>query len=215
MLPNQSSCARAYLQLPPDTPAGRYQAELRVGEQKADLEIEVLENRSLDIEPGHVELSGGSGDSLSFTVTMTNYGNVNIDCRNIGLIWLREQDWIGRTLVYSLRETRPEDDYENFANRVLHNFRKETLAPLRVHFEPALKGPLPASERTQRILTLTLPEGLRKGRRYRGFIKIAEGRIWLDVYCNRGTVVRSSDQQQRPANPPDSTSGDRHEPGNP
>ena len=106
------------------------------------------------------------------------------------MVWLREHDWIGRTLVYSLREAKEGDSFVDFGGQVLHNFRKDIIPPARIQFKPEKVISIAAGSSIVRTLSLTLPPGLKKGRRYLGFIKINENRIWLEVYCSGGETQK-------------------------
>jgi len=100
------------------------------------------------------------------------------------LVWLEEQDWVGRTLVDTLRKSPDKETHQAFLDRLLDEFRKSALPPVRValkYEDPELR---PGDTRVVQ-LELTLPlERLNKGRTYRGFIKLMGKRLWLEVVCN-------------------------------
>ncbi len=178
----------ARLELPPDTPPGLYQGTLLCGPRKIGIEAEVQAHRELMVEPSHMRLHGTSGDEQQYRLLFSNLGNVPVPLDNVAMVWLREKDWIGRSLVYTLRETQPEETYEDFANRLLHEFCGSMIRPASVHLEPDQNGPLLPGQQREMILKLTLPSGLKKGRTYNGFLKICDDRIWMELYCNGGLV---------------------------
>jgi hypothetical protein len=184
--PNSKSKVIAELQLPHDTAPGQYQASVVYGKEKYPIDITIIEHHEALITPSHSRLRGVSGDKVSCKLTITNFGNVAFELGDVGMVWLREYDWIGRTFVYSLRETSEEDSYEDFANKLLHNFHKDNIPPARIQFKPEKVISIAAGDSLVRTLILTLPPGLKKGRRYLGFIKINENKIWLEVYCTGG-----------------------------
>lgn len=181
--PHSEASVLASLQLPPDTPPGLYQSVLVYGKQKLPIEINVKEHFELQIDPGHISARANAGDAIHGKITLTNSGNTRIDLSDVGMVWLREQNWIGRTLVYSLRESSAEENYEAFANRVLHDFQNQMLPAARIVFDTDKPTAIDAGQRITRSFTLTAPPGMKKGRRYLGFIKINENRIWLEVFC--------------------------------
>lgn len=183
--PHDTVRKRVNLKLPPGTPPGLYQATIPCGDRKTQITIEVHEYRKLRIEPKHLRVQGNSGDTISPTVVLRNLGNTPIAIDDVAMVWLREQWWIGRTLVYTLRDTGPEDTYEDFANRLLHSFRKSIVSPARIRLGPESEKQLAPGQSLTRKLTMTLPKGLRKGRRYLGFIKVNEEQFWLELYCGR------------------------------
>lgn len=190
--PHSEVRTQAALQLPLDTEPGHYQAIVHCGKHKAPLEIEVLPHRELIIAPTHIRLRGAVGETLSCNLTITNLGNVPVELGDVAMIWLRERDWIGRTLVYSLRETTETDTYEDFANRFLHDLRRAIITPARISLKPKLKASLAAGTTLERKLSITLPNGLKKGRHYLGFIKISDDRIWMELYCTGARVPEST-----------------------
>ena len=127
-------------------------------------------------------------------------GNVPLGIKDVGMVWLREHDWIGRTLVYTLRETAPNDSLNDFGNRLLQTFRSEIIPPAKIKFEPTSHqkealDTLSPGNTVERNLNLTLPTALKKGRRYLGFIKINESRIWLEVYCSGSRSTKKKEKQ--------------------
>ena len=173
----------ASLQVPPDTPPGLYQSVVVYGKQKLPIEIDIAEYFELQIDPGHIRTRANAGDTIHGQITLTNSGNTRIDLSDVGMVWLREQNWIGRTLVYSLRESSTEENYEDFANRVLNDFQNQMLPAARIVFDSDQPTTMDAGQSITRGFSLTAPQGMKKGRRYLGFIKINENRIWLEVFC--------------------------------
>lgn len=182
--PHGNTRVQARLQCDPHTPPGLYEGLLKVGNKTQPLQVEILENQALDLEPRHFWVRGTSGDVTACRLQLTNPGNVPIKLGKVAMVWLRERNWIGRTLVYSLRETKEQDSYEDFANRLLHNLRDSMVSPAILELDPQGEIELQPGQRLQRQLTIRLPAGLVKGRQYLGFIKINEYRIWMELYCN-------------------------------
>ncbi len=196
-VPAHGQCrAIAQLQLPAQTPPGHYFASIGCGERSIHLDIEVLGYHDFLVEPSHAQVHAQAGETIRLQLTLSNLGNLPIDLSDVGMIWLRERDWIGRTLVYTLRETAAEDNYEDFCNRLLKNFRSDVIAPARIQFETGGEALLGVGQVLQRILCLKLPLGLKKGRRYLGFIKINDDRIWLEVYCTGDRVKAKSTETE-------------------
>jgi len=193
--PHSETRTLASLQLPPETAPGQYQATVICGKQKLPIEVKILEHREASIEPSHLRVQGKSGDTVNTKLCITNLGNVALDLRDIGMVWLREYDWIGRTLVYTLRETDTNDRFEDFSSRLLHTFHNDMIPPAKIQFKPSAEGLLSAGSAMLRTLSITLPSGLKKGRRYSGFIKINEIRIWLEVYCSGSGSAAHTEKQ--------------------
>lgn len=195
--PRSQTCTTASMQLAPDTPPGQYQAIMLCGAQNVPVDIQVTAYHELALEPNHISVHAASGETIRWQLSLQNLGNVPLELGDVGMVWLREQNWIGRTLVYTLRETSEEETYEDFLNHLLHSFHDEMIPPARVLFEPAKIFTLGAGKHIVRNLSMTIPPGLKKGRRYAGFIKINDSRIWLELYCT-GNATTPKKQQATP-----------------
>lgn len=174
----------ARLDLPPQTPPGDYDVVVQLGKKRRQLRVKVDPNRVFAMAPSHLKVAAAGGDTVQRAVHLENRGNVPVEIAGGSQVWLREREWVGRTLVYTLRETEDTDDAHAFANRLLGSFRASMIPPATVRLSPAKAFTLQASEGVQRTLSITLPKGLRKGCHYLGFIKIADDRLWFEVYCN-------------------------------
>lgn len=181
----------ATLALPANTPPGVYQAAIPFGDKQTKVTVKVHEYRELMIEPTHLRLQGNSGETVSHILVLSNLGNTPISIEDVEMVWLREESWIDRSLIYALRESGPEDTYEDFANRLLHSFRESVVAPARLQLKPASDKPLAPGQSLTRTLTMVLPKGLKKGLRYLGFIEVNEDQLWLELYCNRTDVSQT------------------------
>lgn len=190
--PQSESSVFGAIRIPPDTEPGQYSANVICGSQKIPIEINVLEYRETNIEPSHIRLKVFCGEKISYPISITNLGNLPFELGDVGVVWLRETDWIGRTLVYALRETVEEDTYQDFGNRLLQNFREEIIPPIRINFEPTGIKFVSAGDSVIRNMSLIMPQALRKGRRYLGFIKINENRIWLEIYCTGSRLEKDT-----------------------
>ena len=198
--PHSEVQAIASLQLPAHTAPGQYQAAVICGKQKVPIEIKILEHREMLIEPSHIRVQGECGELIHSKLTITNQGNVPLNIKDVGMVWLREHDWVGRTLVYTIRETDPKDSLNDFGNRLLQTFRDEIIPPAKIKFSPTNHqkeaiDTLTPGNAVERTLNLTLPTALKKGRRYLGFIKINESRIWLEVYCSGSRSTTKKEKQ--------------------
>jgi len=197
--PRSAHKTHARLELPPATPPGVYEVHCCCGDQTELIRIQVLASPALAINPTHIKLRGASGDNLNCQVRIDNPGNIPMQTMDAGMIWLREQNWIGRTLVYSLREAADDENYEHFANRLLHDFKQSMIPPASVRLTSMQSGStkkdsiqraskqeglLAPGEFMNKNLALIAPPGLEKGRTYLGFVKINMTRIWLELFCN-------------------------------
>ncbi len=184
-IPSKGSLkTQARLQIDTFTPPGVYETKVVCGKQQELVQVKVLENHDLRIQPRHIKLKGASGDTLSYTIQLANFGNMPVVLHDAAMIWLEEKNWVGRTFVYMMRDSVEGETHQQFLDRVVDGFRASMVAPVSVHFEPKADAVLPPGVSVERNMTLTLPKGLQKGKVYHGFIKINEKRVWVELNCN-------------------------------
>jgi len=184
----------ACFDIDPHTPGGTYNTTLSCGKQKEEVVVHVFNDPGLELDPERIFLRGAAGEKLSHMLVIRNTGNVVFSLPDVSLIWLEEQDWVGRTLVYTLRESSKSDNHEDFLNRTLREFQSEMIPSTRVMLETK-SSTIHPGEVAEVQLTLTLPEELKKGRTYFGFIKMPGRRLWFEIECNG--VPKSAKRRQK------------------
>lgn len=184
LAPDSQGSVTAYLQLPPETPPGRYLARLVTGEHKANLDITVATTRMLEPDPEDLELVAMASETVTFGIVLRNRGNVPMEVQRIDPVWLTEDAWRERILVAALQETDDTDDFATFSRRLLDMAREDIPAPAQLHVDPPPGFTLDPGHTRSLSLSLTLPDNLRAGREYTGFIRINGERVGLEVYCS-------------------------------
>jgi hypothetical protein len=173
----------AHFNIDQHTPPGTYETEIVCDDQREIAIIHVLENPDFDIAPSRIIWRGGGGDRLSHVLVLRNHGNVSHTLHEVGMIWLEEQDWVGRTFVYSLRDAaEKEKEHQAFLDRVLEQFKKSMVHTVQVSLTYD-KAELKPGDTRQVMLDITLPDSLKKGRTYFGFVKLMGKRLWVEVRC--------------------------------
>lgn len=183
--PHGRSSLPAQFTIDRHTPPGTYETEIVSDDQRAPAIVHVLENLDFKIFPTRVVLQGGGGDRLTQVLVLRNQGNVSHTLHSIGMIWLEEQNWVGRTFVYALREAAEKaEGHQAFLDQALEQFKKSMVHTVRVSlsYDDANFNP---GDTRQVTLDLTLPDSLKKGRTYFGFIKLMGKRLWIEVRCSR------------------------------
>jgi hypothetical protein len=173
----------AHLVVDPHTPPGTYEAHLALGGQSQRVVVHVFEKRSLEVKPRVVRLTGARGSVHSAVVVVTNRGNVGETLRELALVFLEERAWVGRSLVYALRETGADEGVQGYLDRVTRELRATIARPARV----TLRGEVPELPpgATREIgLEITLPNELIKGRTYGGSTRFMSGTLVFEVECN-------------------------------
>ncbi len=190
--PNSEQTVTARLDLTHDILPGDYDFNIPFGAQSAKGRVAVFENDNLRIHPKRTVICGAAGDTVSKTVNFQNKGNMDIVLPGRSMVWFEERDWLGHSLVQSFREVQNETGYEEYFNTLIKRFKKTMLPAVMVDFDIAdnkSKGPdlvLKPGSGVSRLLTITLPPGLQKGKTYHGFVKIHRYRFWLALYCESG-----------------------------
>jgi hypothetical protein len=151
----------AHFQITTNTPAGTYKTSLSCGKQREDVVVYVFDNYNFSINPQSIFLRGAAGETLSHPMVINNTGNVELQLPAVSLVWFEEQDWVGRTFVYSLRESSKAEGYEKYLDRVMEEFHSEMIPSTRVHIKckpDQIKPGIVAEV----LLTITLPKKLKK-----------------------------------------------------
>ena len=198
--PNAEQTVQARLNMSRSTPPGKYQVNIEIGQKTVCAQVEVLEHDVLKIQPNRTVLEGGPGDILTKTINFHNQGNTEIFLPGRSMVWFEERNWAGHNFVQTIRSTKEGDDYEVYLNALLKRFQNTMLPAITVDFDRdhcsnSLKEiMLPPDDMLSRDITLTLPEGLQKGKTYHGFVKVQRFRFWLALYCNSGVSKAENTQ---------------------
>jgi hypothetical protein len=183
LAPGSLGAVPAHFQIDPHTAPGIYKTSISIGKEQKQIVIHVQENPALSISPARVQLRGAGGDHLSHTLVIHNPGNITHTLDKAAMVWLEERDWVGQTLVYTLRKSVENEKHQAYLDRMLDELRKSMLPPVRVALKYDSPEIRPGDTRVLE-LEITLPSGMNKGRTYLGFIKLMGKRLWLEVACN-------------------------------
>ncbi len=184
LAPGTRIAVPAHFQLDPQTAPGIYKTSILWGTERRQVIVHVQENHALRISPSRVQLRGAGGDHLSHTLVIQNTGNVTHTLDTVSTVWLEERDWVGRTMVETLRKSTDDEKFMACLERLLNELRRSMLPPVRVTFKYESPELRPGDTHVVEM-ELTLPsEGMGKGRTYLGFLKLMGNRLWLEVMCN-------------------------------
>ena len=184
LLPDSETQATTRLDLPDHTPPGRYMAHLKVGDEKATLEIDVEPTRVLELDPEDILLVGRAAETIPFTVNLFNAGNIPINILSMAPVWLTEEDWNRRILASALQDAGENEDFATFAQRLLDKARQDIPAPAQLTVNPQPEFELAPGGSVDVALALTLPDNLVAGREYSGIVRINEETVELEVFCS-------------------------------
>jgi len=173
----------ARLRVDPATPAGRYTTALEVDGRQVEAVVQVFERDAVRLQPRPVYLRGVAGETLVQPMVVANLGNVSHTVPAGGLVHLGEKDWLGRSLVYALRETEVGQDHNAYLDQLFREVRSTLPAPARFTTTAAGEGVLAPGATAEVELALTLPEGLVKGRTYVGRTTFLGAGLGFKVDC--------------------------------
>jgi hypothetical protein len=183
LAPGQRARARGHFLVDPTTPPGTYTAELEYGGERQRVVAHVFQKLDLVITPEVIQLEGAGGDVLSALVVISNRGNVKETLRPLALVFLEERDWVGRSLVYALRETKEGEGHQPYFDRVVQELRSTISRPARVN----VRGDVSELEPGQSVeveLEIALPKELIRGRTYVGSTPFMSGELSFEIFCN-------------------------------
>ncbi len=183
LTPHMRTLQPAHFSIDLHTPPGTYETEIVFDDRRESAIVHVLENPDFEIAPSRAVWRGGGGDRLTQVLVIRNHGNISHTLHDVGMIWLEEQDWVGRSFVYALREAAEKaEGHQAFLDQVLEQFKKSMVHTIQVSLSYDDAEVKPGDTR-QVMLDITLPDGLKKGRTYYGFIKLMGKRLWVEVRC--------------------------------
>jgi len=171
------------LVLPTTTPPGRYGLVLSLADGDTQIVAEVQPSTRLQLNPSMPAVQAAAGEKVALSVHVAHLGNVPVELPAAAPLWLEEVDWVGRTLVETLRASPPDAQWSDYLQKLYGRFRQDMQTLVRVALSPT---DTPLEPGTTRLcqLELTLPDALRAGKRYRGFINIHQRLCVLNVFCN-------------------------------
>jgi hypothetical protein len=179
LLPGAALQAPVRLLIPPQTPPGKYSAEALVGNVRKSVIVDVLESRDLRIIPEDFHLKLHAHERAVRTVQLTNHGNMPWRLRQAALVPLVERDGVHRNISLSLRNTR-EPAYENVLNDFVKRMQDTEVGPAKIKIvsDADVLGP---GESQNLELDISLPDNLKKNRRYTGKMFFENARLLLDI----------------------------------
>jgi uncharacterized membrane protein len=169
--------------LEPYTPPGNYTVDLSCGDQRETAVVHVFEKLGVEVEPDVIRVRGAGGDVVEVLLVITNRGNVSETLRDLVLVFLEEQNWVGRSLVYALRETKAEEGHQSYLDRVVGELKATLASPARLTLRGDVSEIHPRERREVRA-EIKLPDQLVKGRTYEGSAAFMSGELSLEVECN-------------------------------
>ena len=140
--------------------------------------------RALHVRPSFVRLKAAAGAEISAElIVLESAATSRTGSRPRAVVFFEESYWVGRALVFALREADADEGVQRYLDRVVHELRA-TMAPTTtiVYLHPASEHLAPGQETMVRIAA-TLPVELAKGRTYVATFALAgtDVRIEIDV----------------------------------
>lgn len=182
LAPRDATRVRASLTIDPHTPPGRYVIDAE-GFAAGGVELEVLERMAVELSPSRLELRGAPGEALDATLVACNRGNVPVAVPGVALVHLEERYWMGRSLVYTLREAGRDTTHQAFLDRLLGELKATDTRPMTVEVREGGTTLDPGHSITLH-LRMQLPEELHKGRDYVRSISFMHARLFVAVTCD-------------------------------
>lgn len=186
LLPGTALQATAQVLIPPDTPPGRYTAEALVGNVRKPVAVDVLESWDLAIIPAELSLKFDLGERLVRTVQLTNRGNMPWNLHRAAFATLQEVDGVHRNIFLSLKET-PEPSYEKVLNNFVKRMRDTEVEPAKIKILSKTDVLRPGESQELR-LEISLPDNLKKNRRYSGGVSFENASLLLNIEVLENSV---------------------------
>jgi hypothetical protein len=166
-----------------DTRPGTYHGSVRAGGQTAPATVHVFERKAATVAPSVLQFAGAPGDHVELHASITNNGNVTHALAKSGVIFFEEANWVGRSLVFALREASAEEGVQRYLDRVLRELLDSVVSTTKVAIGTS-QHTLEPGATLQLRLAFTLPDRLTKGRTYGTWLPIAGTQITFELLCN-------------------------------
>jgi len=166
------------LALPRWTPAGEHRATLRLPDGEQTLVLNVEPQLLLRFDPQVVAINGGSGATVSVTVTAINVGTGSIEIPGEAVVGLSGDDTLENAFNRALRAERK--DGERLLDRIIDEWAGEVVGELHLTVESGAGVLDPDAER-ELTLVLTCPSDLKPEKVYEGRWNFAGGSLAITV----------------------------------
>ena len=180
---NSRTRVRAQFVVDRDTLPGTYHGSVRAGSRTTPATVHVYERKAATVAPSILQFAGAPGDHVELHASLTNNGNVTHTLAKTGVIFFEEANWVGRSLVFALREASADEGVQRYLDRVLHELVQSMVGTTTVAIS-APQRTLEPGGTLQLRLAFILPDRLAKGRTYGTWLPIAGTRITFELLCN-------------------------------
>ena len=162
---------------------GTYHGSIRLQEREEALELHVFERPSVAARPNAIFLTGAPEDEVESELHLSNRGNVTFAIGPVASIFFEEISWVGRALVFAMREADASEGAVRYLDRVFHELRSTMVSTTNVEVHSESKTLEPGAEAFIRV-RFTLPKGLTKGRVYTATLSLGGADVYLELTCN-------------------------------
>lgn len=183
LAPHSRMRVRAQCVVERETPPGTYRGSVRHGHEQTPTTVHVFERNATTVRPTVLHFAGAPGEHIEQHVFLTNNGNVTHTLSKRGVVFFEEANWVGRSLVFALREIAAEDGVQRYLDRVV----KELVGSMASMTTVTIGAPHPTLKpgSTMEVkLAFDLPEQLTKGRTYGTWLNVAGAHITFELLCN-------------------------------
>jgi hypothetical protein len=190
MAPGASSRARLKLALHPQTPPGRYEAEVVVGKEPRKATIQIVEAWDVAVLPESLSIKKGADENgLSRTVLVSNRGNMPWHVPDAVFAPLKEQEGLHRNIFQSLRASGA-NGLTDVLNDFVRRMQAAEVGPATVRIDSS-GDVLKPGETRELAIEISLPKELKKHRRYSGSISFENAQVALDIEVFEKTPAKT------------------------
>jgi len=174
------------VRLPRETPPGTYSGEVALGDQRAEIRIEVEPVVHLRVHPQRTRLSLPPRGGNEFVIAVENRGNVPFEIPDAVALDLDDDEGQDRALGRALRATLAPGEHR--IDRYFEEIRDLHGGEAKLAVLAGAGALQPAEARALRC-RLELPESIRPGRSYIGGWQLGDTAHVLEVHVTAATPV--------------------------
>ncbi|HXJ03436.1 MAG TPA: hypothetical protein VNH44_19605 [Micropepsaceae bacterium] len=157
------------LRLDHATPAGKYQAQLRLSGKSVPVTLEIAPAPRLSVFPESANFAGKAGGESELDMTVVNKGNVAIELPERSIVGLFDDEGLEAAFAETYRQDT--DDPVQLAGHWLRKLRDGYGGLLKLRIGSGSGSLPPDAERTI-VVSAHLPENLKRGHSYHGIWEI-------------------------------------------
>lgn len=192
--PNQQTQIPAVLQIDPSTPPGTYDGTVQVGERRQRVRIYVTEEIDLRVQPSAVSIFTEGELAFRREFVVENAGNIPLRLGDDCIVPIGDASGLRAAVRQGLRGACEAAKADDVLKSILCAWSEQQVGTVSVKREDVTLQP---GETRPLTLTFTVPDDLRRFRRYVAELPLYTASLRLEVVTGNFQTARSSEKRRK------------------